>query len=230
MVEANPKKIKAIYDIRLLGQPRILAPHWKDHNTKSIYLQICLPMSSILPNFKIVRIFSRQKPLTISRIIFTLHTIIGQTKPRRRVHISGSLSFGDGRSAHTRDKIQKPIYYISRILRDAETRYSKLEKQVYALLITAWKLRPYFQAHTIALLINQPIKSILHWPDTSRCIIKWTIELSKFDVKFLPQPSIKVEILADFLIDFTIPDKPPEPEESKSSALIQDHTPGPTHT
>ena len=34
-------------------------------------------------------------------------------------------------------KIQRPIYYVSRALRDAETRYTKLEKLTYALLITA---------------------------------------------------------------------------------------------
>ena len=46
------------------------------------------------------------------------------------------------------DKLQKPVYYTSRILRDAETRYSKLEKTIFALIISARRLRPYFQAHT----------------------------------------------------------------------------------
>ena len=32
-------------------------------------------------------------------------------------------------------KIQRPIYYISRVLRDTKTRYTKLEKLTYALLI-----------------------------------------------------------------------------------------------
>ena len=34
-------------------------------------------------------------------------------------------------------KIQRSIYYISRVLRDAKTRYTKLEKLTYALLIAA---------------------------------------------------------------------------------------------
>ena len=37
-------------------------------------------------------------------------------------------------------KVQRPIYYISRALRDAEIRYTKLEKLTYALLIAAWRL------------------------------------------------------------------------------------------
>ena len=64
-------------------------------------------------------------------------------------------------------KVQKPIYYISRVLHDTKTRYTKFEKVAYALVISSNKLRPYFQAHTIAVLANQPIKLILHRSKTS---------------------------------------------------------------
>ena len=57
-----------------------------------------------------------------------------------------------------RSKIQKPICYINQIMRDMEIQYLKLEKLIYILLITARKLRPYFQAHTIILLMDQPIE------------------------------------------------------------------------
>lgn len=39
-----------------------------------------------------------------------------------------------------KDRIQKPNYYVSQILRDVEAQYLKLEKLVYALLIAARKL------------------------------------------------------------------------------------------
>ena len=64
-------------------------------------------------------------------------------------------------------KVQRPVYYISRALRDAETRYTKLEKLTYALLIAARRLRPYFQGHTVTLLTDQPIKAVLHRADIS---------------------------------------------------------------
>ena len=41
-------------------------------------------------------------------------------------------------------KMQRSIYYVSRVLRDVETRYSRLEKLIYYLLIAARRLRPYF--------------------------------------------------------------------------------------
>ena len=42
------------------------------------------------------------------------------------------------------DKIQKLVYYISKILMGAEARYLKIEKLVYALLIASEKLHHYF--------------------------------------------------------------------------------------
>ncbi|KAK0588271.1 hypothetical protein LWI29_037037 [Acer saccharum] len=47
------------------------------------------------------------------------------------------------------DGIQKPIYYTSKALLPAETRYSPAEKMALALITAARKLRPYFQAHKI---------------------------------------------------------------------------------
>ena len=48
--------------------------------------------------------------------------------------------------------IQHPIYYISKTLVDAETRYLPLEKLALALMHATRKLPHYFQAHTIYVL------------------------------------------------------------------------------
>ena len=47
------------------------------------------------------------------------------------------------------DRIQQPVSYYSRALRGVEERYPKMEKLILALVTTAKRLRPYFQAHTI---------------------------------------------------------------------------------
>ncbi|XP_074327072.1 uncharacterized protein LOC141665015 [Apium graveolens] len=44
---------------------------------------------------------------------------------------------------------QSPMYYLSKRLLDAETRYTSMKKLVYALILAARKLRPYFQDHRI---------------------------------------------------------------------------------
>ena len=46
------------------------------------------------------------------------------------------------------EKAQKPVYYVSRALHDAEERYLPMEKLAFALVTATCKLKPYFQAHT----------------------------------------------------------------------------------
>ena len=50
------------------------------------------------------------------------------------------------------EKVQKPIYYTSRALREAEERYSPMEKLAFALVTAARKLKPYFTAYTVVVL------------------------------------------------------------------------------
>ncbi|KAM1006240.1 hypothetical protein ACFX2A_003014 [Malus domestica] len=42
------------------------------------------------------------------------------------------------------NNVERPIYYASKALQDAETRYSNIEKLALALVMSARKLRPYF--------------------------------------------------------------------------------------
>ena len=42
------------------------------------------------------------------------------------------------------DKVQRPVYYASRVLRGAEERYPPMEKLTFALVIVACKLKLYF--------------------------------------------------------------------------------------
>ena len=82
------------------------------------------------------------------------------------------------------DKEQRSVYYISKAMADAETGYSKMEQITLALRSTAQKLHPYFQAHPIVMLTNQPLKIILHKPDLSRRMLKWAIKLSDYGIKY----------------------------------------------
>ncbi|KAM2670940.1 hypothetical protein EV1_006813 [Malus domestica] len=57
--------------------------------------------------------------------------------------------------------VQRPLYYASKALQDAKTRYSNIEKLALALVMSARKLRPYFQAHSIIVFTNHPFRQIL---------------------------------------------------------------------
>ena len=63
------------------------------------------------------------------------------------------------------DRVQRPIYYVSKILQGAETRYPQIEKLAYAPVVAARKLRPYFQAHTVIVLADKPLRQVLLKPE-----------------------------------------------------------------
>ncbi|XP_077248112.1 uncharacterized protein LOC143887805 [Tasmannia lanceolata] len=113
---------------------------------------------------------------------------------------------------HEEHSQQKPVYYVSKVLHDAEVRYQRVEKLAYALVMAARKLRPYFQAHTIKVLTDHPLRQVLHKPDTSGRLVKWAVELSEFNIQYIPRTAIKAQVLADFVAECTIPRQIIEPE------------------
>ena len=66
-----------------------------------------------------------------------------------------------------------------------------MEKLILALVTTARRLQPYFQAHTIEVLTEHPMREILHKPETSGRLIKWAIEFSEFDIRYKPRTAVK---------------------------------------
>ena len=81
-----------------------------------------------------------------------------------------------------------------------------MEKLILALITAARKLRPYFQAHTIEVPTEYPMKQALHKPETSGRLMKWAIELSEFDIRYRPKTAIKGQVLADFVMEFASPE------------------------
>ena len=50
------------------------------------------------------------------------------------------------------DGVQRPVYYVSKSLHEAEVRYLPLEKAILAVVHTTRKLSHYFQSHIIVVL------------------------------------------------------------------------------
>ena len=59
------------------------------------------------------------------------------------------------------DGSQRPVYFISRVFQGAEERYPQMEKLAFALIMVARKLKPYFQAHTIIVLTDRPLRRVM---------------------------------------------------------------------
>ena len=52
---------------------------------------------------------------------------------------------------------QRPIFFVSKSLPEVETRYTRLKQAALALYVEAKKLRSYFQAHPVVVLMNPPL-------------------------------------------------------------------------
>ena len=68
--------------------------------------------------------------------------------------------------------IQRLVYYVSKSLNEAEVRYLLLEKAILAVVHATKKLPHYFQAHTVVVLTQLSLKSVLRSADYTRRIAK----------------------------------------------------------
>ena len=99
--------------------------------------------------------------------------------------------------------IQRPVYYVSKSFNEAEVRYLPLEKAILAVVHATRKLLRYFQAHTVVVLTQLPLKSILKSADYTGRVAKWGTILRAFDIKYMPRTSIKGQVLADLVAEFS---------------------------
>ncbi|XP_075661771.1 uncharacterized protein LOC142631485 [Castanea sativa] len=119
-------------------------------------------------------------------------------------------------------KVQRPVYFISRALRGAEERYPQMEKLAFALITATWKLKPYFQAHTINVLTDKPLQRAMSSPKATGRMALWAIELSEFNIRCQPQAAMKGQILADFIAEFTVI----KDQEAEETPIWRVHTDG----
>ena len=109
--------------------------------------------------------------------------------------------------------IQRPVYYVSKSLHEAEVRYLPLEKAILAVVLGTCKLPHYFQAHTVVVLTQLPLKTILRSADYTGRIAKWGTILGVFDIKYMSRTSIKGQVLVDLVAEFTEPEIEELPSE-----------------
>uniref|UniRef100_A0A2N9I5B2 Integrase catalytic domain-containing protein n=1 Tax=Fagus sylvatica TaxID=28930 RepID=A0A2N9I5B2_FAGSY len=113
--------------------------------------------------------------------------------------------------------VEQPIYYVSRTLKDAESRYSGAERSCLALIYASQKLRHYFLAHKVQLMTkSHPIRSLLHRSVLSGRLAQWLLQLSQYEIIAETPTAVKSQAIADLLAQF--------PGEDNS--LITDEVPG----
>ena len=207
-IEANPDKIKAVLDMqspsgikevqRLTGRITALSRFVSRASDK------CQPFFQVLKKafqwdakceeaFTTLKTYLSSPPILVSPIEGELLTL----------YLAVSDFSTSAVLVRDKERVQHPVYYCSRALRGAEDRYPRMENLILALVTAARKLRPYFQAHTIEVPTEYPMKQVLHKPETSGRLMKQAIELSEFDIRYRPKIAIKGQVLADFVMEFT---------------------------
>jgi len=71
---------------------------------------------------------------------------------------------------------------VSKVLQGPEARFQVLEKATLVVVFSARRLRHYFQSFTEVVMTDLPIRKVLQKPDVAGRMVRWVVELSKFDV------------------------------------------------
>ncbi|XP_022886722.1 uncharacterized protein LOC111402573 [Olea europaea var. sylvestris] len=215
-IEANPAKVAAIIEMSSPQKPKEVQS--LNGRIAALSRFISRATDKSLPFFKVLKQGKRFQWTSECQEAFkSLKKHLGESPPLSKPHPDESLllylavSDVAVSAVLTREENgrQLPVYYISKALLPAETRYSDMEKLALALITASRKLRPYFQAHSIQVLTNFPLRQVMQKTDASGRLLKWAIELSEFDLTFRPRHAIKGQALADFMVEFT---KAPEME------------------
>jgi ribonuclease HI len=98
--------------------------------------------------------------------------------------------------------VQRPVYFVSEVLSESKACYQPVQKLLYAVLITSWKLRHYFQEYSITVITDYPLCDILLNQDAIGRISKWAVELGALNIDFKPRTAIKSQALVDFMAEW----------------------------
>jgi hypothetical protein len=88
-------------------------------------------------------------------------------------------------------KVQRPVYYISKVLSDCEARYNEVQKLLYTILITKRKLLHSFKSHLICVVTSVGLGEIVKNCLARGSFTKWALKLMGLDITYMPQTAIK---------------------------------------
>jgi hypothetical protein len=135
--------------------------------------------------------------------------------------VSAALVQEQDREGTTR---QCPVYYVSEVLTASKCNMTELEKISYAVVMASRKLHHYFEAFKVRVTSDRGLGELFINPEASVRIAKWAAELSGYHITFEPRTTIKSQVLADFIVDWTEPTRHQEEPPKKVWTIHCDDT------
>ncbi|KAK2402401.1 hypothetical protein QL285_051924 [Trifolium repens] len=123
-----------------------------------------------------------------------------------KLYISASdTTIGSMLAQEDENGVEKTIYYLSRVLNDAETRYSVIEKLCLCLYFSCTKLKHYIKPVDVYVYSHfDIIKHMLLKPIFHSRIGKWALALTEYSLTYKPLRAVKGQIVADFLAEHSV--------------------------
>ena len=207
-IEANPDKIKAM--VEMAPPKNVKEVQSLNGKVAALNRFVSKATNKCLPFFRTLKksfewTAECQKAFEELKAYLSSLSLLSPSQPGEELFLYLVVSLAAVSAALVRkeDKVQKPIYYASWAFRGAEERYPPMEKLTFALVTAARKLKPYFQAHTIIVLTDKPLRRAMSNPKTASRLVLWAIELSEFDIQYRPRIAIKGQVVTNFIVEFT---------------------------
>ncbi|XP_050242111.1 uncharacterized protein LOC126691074 [Quercus robur] len=117
--------------------------------------------------------------------------------------------------AQEHEGVEKPVYYISKLIKGPKLRYSTAEKVYLSLAFAVTKFNHYFLGHRVQLVAkSNPVKYLFTRPQLLGRMVQWAILTSCLNIECIRPTAIKGQAVADLLANF--------PRTSDSSPPLQE--------
>ena len=207
-IEVNLKKVRAIME---LGPPRMVK-ELQSLNGKIAALNrfVSKATDKCLPFFCTMRKSFEwtnecQKAFEDLKKYLSSPPLLNPSKQGEELYLYIAVSQAAISATLVREEegTQRPVYFVNKAFQSVEERYPWMEKLAFTLVTAAWKLKPYFQAYTIIVLTDQPLKRAMSSPEATGKMAIWAIELSEFNIQYRLRTAMKGQTVADFIAEYT---------------------------
>src|SRR4051812_49222330 len=124
------------------------------------------------------------------------------TKSMKLYIVASGSTIGSMLAQEDDNGVERAIYYLTRTLVDAETRYNDIEKLCLCLYFSCNKLKQYIKPVDVYVSSHYDvIKHMLSKPILHSRTGKWALVLTEFSLTYVPLKAMKGQIVADFIVE-----------------------------